>query len=42
MCAGEETEEVLDKYDLLINKDKCPYGGEVDQERLMALEKEIA
>jgi hypothetical protein len=38
MSAGEETEEVLDKYDLLINKDKCPYGGEVDWDRLKELE----
>lgn len=41
MSAGEATEELLDRYDLLINKDKCPYGGEVDWDRLSELEKEI-
>jgi hypothetical protein len=41
MSAGEATEEVLDRYDLLKDKDKS-YGGEIDWNKLNELEKSIS
>ena len=40
MLAGESTEEVLDKYDLLLKKAN-PYGGKIDWEKLDEIEKTI-
>jgi hypothetical protein len=40
MSAGEATQDVLDKYQLL--KTDTGFGGKVDWERLSELEKEIA